>query len=163
MGCANSKADTVVEGKSPRDLVKPVETEAVVLDDKKDATRKAAKAADAGRRAGVSAEATAAGHGAYTKVVHEKSDEARARIAAATASSALFSGLDDSQRADIVDAMFEVKCAANTDVIIQGDVGDNFYVVDSGEYQAWIKQVPNKPVKEYVAGVDGTFGELALM
>ena len=31
--------------------------------------------------------------------------------------------------------MFEKKCEAGEKVIVQGDVGDNFYVIDSGEYE----------------------------
>ena len=43
-----------------------------------------------------------------------------------------------------------------------GEKGDNFYVVSSGEFAAYLKAVgDDKPVKTY--GVGGSFGELALM
>ena len=34
---------------------------------------------------------------------------------------------------DIFDAMFQVKHGAGEVIIMQGDEGDNFYIVDSGE------------------------------
>ena len=34
---------------------------------------------------------------------------------------------------DIFDAMFQVKHNAGEIIIMQGDEGDNFYIIDSGE------------------------------
>jgi cGMP-dependent protein kinase len=113
------------------------------------------------RRVGVSAEATAAGGGAFEKKVYPKSDEAKQRIADATASSALFASLNDAQRDDVVAAMFDKDVAAGEAVITQGDVGDNFYVVETGTYAVTLKQKGAQKVATYEAG--STFGELALM
>ena len=46
----------------------------------------------------------------------------------------------DEQREEIIDVMFPVPCAEGKVVIAQGDVGDNFYIVDSGEYEVFLKQ-----------------------
>jgi len=113
------------------------------------------------RRQGVSAEAGATGNANYQKVVHEKTAQAREMIAQATASSSLFAGLNDAQRNEVVDAMFEKKYTTGDKVIVQGDVGDNFYVVDNGEFDVILKQAGDKPVHTYQPG--GNFGELALM
>jgi len=82
-------------------------------------------------------------------------------IAQATAESNLFSNLTEGQRADIVDAMQEMTFKEGDIVIRQGAVGDNFFVVGSGEFSAYLLQAGDKPVKNYAVG--GTFGELALM
>ena len=111
------------------------------------------------RRVGVSAEGQEEGKD-YTPTVIPKSDAVRSRIAAATEKSALFAGLGPEQHTAVIDAMFEVTCTAGQDVITQGDVGDNFYVADSGEYTVHLKGV-EKPVHTYQEGA--SFGELALM
>ena len=108
---------------------------------------------------GVSAEGQEEGKD-YTPTVIPKSDAVRSRIAAATEKSALFAGLGPEQHAAVIDAMFEVTCTAGQDVITQGDVGDNFYVADSGEYTVHLKGV-EKPVHTYQESA--SFGELALM
>ena len=41
--------------------------------------------------------------------------------------------LNFSFSSDIFDAMFQVKHSAGEVIIMQGDEGDNFYIVDSGE------------------------------
>ena len=61
----------------------------------------------------------------------------------------------------MIDAMFEVATTSGQSVIKQGDVGDNFYVVESGEYEVYLKQKGEMPVHTYKAG--SAFGELALM
>lgn len=164
MGCGGSKAAGVDEpavAEASAEDVKPQ------VDDKapetttttKDSRKKSLQAGK--RRVGVSAEATKEADGEYVKTVIEKSPEVKARIQEATATNALFAGLTDEQKNDVVDAMFEVPCTPGKDVIVQGDVGDNFYVADSGEYEVYLKQTGDKPVHTYKAG--GCFGDLALM
>ena len=82
-------------------------------------------------------------------------------IREATTKNALFAGLTSSQSVAVVAAMFAVDCTDGQVVIEQDDHGDNFYVVDSGEFAVLIRAVGDKPVHHYSAG--GTFGELALM
>ena len=112
------------------------------------------------RRVGVSAETGEVEGKDYTPTVIPKSDAVRSRIAAATEKNALFAGLGPEQHTAVIDAMFEVTCTAGQDVITQGDVGDNFYVADSGAYTVHLKGVA-QPVHTYQEGA--SFGELALM
>lgn len=45
----------------------------------------------------------------------------------------LFAHLDDKEKSDIFDAMFPAEYKPGDTIIKQGDEGDNFYVIDSGE------------------------------
>jgi cAMP-dependent protein kinase regulator len=54
--------------------------------------------------------------------------------------------------------MFEKKVTADEVIISQGDEGDNFYVVDEGQFDVYVN---DKKVVEI--GPGGSFGELALM
>ena len=92
------------------------------------------------------------------RVVIPKSDEARMRIASAISNNLLFRNLEDDQRREVVDAMFEKRVTKGTAVIKQGEEGDNFYVVDTGNFDVFVNE---KKVVEIHAG--GSFGELALM
>ena len=43
------------------------------------------------------------------------------------------------QLSEVLDAMFEKKVQPGDHVIDQGDDGDNFYVIDSGVYEIYVK------------------------
>jgi len=162
MGCGGSKADEPSGAEAAAEDVKPVVDDQVPdlpLTSPKDSRKKSLQAGK--RRVGVSAEATNETPRSYVKTVIEKSPEVKTRIQEATATNALFAGLTEEQKSDVVDAMFEVPCTPGKDVITQGDVGDNFYVCDSGEYEVYLKQTGDKAVHTYKAG--GCFGDLALM
>ena len=47
----------------------------------------------------------------------------------------LFAHLDENERSDIFDAMFPVNALPGEIIIQQGDEGDNFYIIDSGEVE----------------------------
>ncbi|KAK9763271.1 cAMP-dependent protein kinase type II-beta regulatory subunit [Basidiobolus ranarum] len=111
-----------------------------------------------GRRGSVSAESIKPSEEDYARVVIPKSNEAKMRIASATSSNLLFRNLEEDQKREIVDAMFERKVLAGEDVIKQGDEGDNFYVVDDGLFDIVVN---GKNVIQ--VGQGGSFGELALM
>jgi len=87
-----------------------------------------------------------------------KSDEQRARLTETSKKIMLLSRLDEDQLRDVLNAMEERSVGEGEVVIQQGDDGDNFYVVDSGNYDIYIDE--NK-----VGSYNGTgnFGELALM
>ena len=161
MGCSSSKPGDFDSPAAPSEPAAPAAPAAKpkVSESPREFSRK--KSINQGkRRAGVSAEATKAQQGAYVKKVVPKTAESKARIAAATEANALFAGLSEEQRSDVIDAMFEVATTSGQSVIKQGDVGDNFYVADSGEYTVHLKGV-EKPVHTYQEGA--SFGELALM
>ena len=56
-------------------------------------------------------------------------------LSRAIAKNVLFSHLDDNERSDIFDAMFPVMALPGEVIIEQGDVGDNFYIIDQGEVE----------------------------
>jgi len=94
-----------------------------------------------------------------------KSEAAKSRIQAALNSENLrrvFSRLNEMQMAMLVDAMEERKCKAGQDVIKQGEKGDHFFIVDSGELAATAE---NNGVVSHIATFSAgrSFGELALM
>lgn len=59
--------------------------------------------------------------------------------------------------------MFQYDVTAGTRVIVQGDDGDNFYVVESGKYNIYVNT--GAPEEKLVGTYTdtGSFGELALM
>lgn len=97
-----------------------------------------------GRRTSVSAESidpnslSTSSH-PLPKTVIPKTASQRARIEQSIEKNLLFRNLDEEQHADVLNAMKEVKVSKGTEVIVQGAVGDFFYVVESGEFQVWVK------------------------
>nr|CBN81244.1 cAMP-dependent protein kinase type I-alpha regulatory subunit [Dicentrarchus labrax] len=94
----------------------------------------------------------------YVRKVIPKDYKTMAALAKAIEKNVLFSHLDDNERSDIFDAMFPVTYIAGETVILQGDEGDNFYVIDQGEMDVYVNN-------EWVTsiGEGGSFGELALI
>lgn len=111
------------------------------------------------RRGAVSAEVyTEEDAASYVKKVVPKDYKTMAALSKAIAKNVLFSHLDDNERSDIFDAMFAINRLAGEVIIMQGDEGDNFYVIDHGEVDIYVNN-------EYVStiGEGGSFGELALI
>ncbi|KAL8279192.1 hypothetical protein RQP46_008448 [Phenoliferia psychrophenolica] len=111
------------------------------------------------------------------KTIIAKTPSQRARIEASISNNLLFRNLDEDQHKDVLNAMKEVTVPQGTEVIIQGAVGDFFYVVEEGAFEVWVRGPPThtyegpgnttttpgeeKKVASY--GPGGSFGELALM
>ncbi|BGP08522.1 hypothetical protein JCM10049v2_004369 [Rhodotorula toruloides] len=133
-----------------------------------------------GRRTSVSAESLDpnAATQSLPKTVIPKTPSQRQRIEKAIANNLLFRNLDEDQYNDVLNAMKEVTVQAGTEVIVQGAVGDFFYVVEEGSFEVWVRAPPThsyagpgqslvtqqgeeKKVATY--GPGGSFGELALM
>ncbi|ORX62918.1 cAMP dependent protein kinase regulatory subunit [Hesseltinella vesiculosa] len=111
------------------------------------------------RRTSVSAESlTPCSPTKFQKIIHPKTPEQEARIQAAIAHNFLFRHLDEMQYQDVIHAMTEKPVASGETVIQQGDVGDFFYIVESGQLSCTID---DRWVTDYQAS--GSFGELALM
>lgn len=72
----------------------------------------------------------------------------------------LLSELDSYERSKIADALEAQKFPAGTTIIKEGDVGEAFYLLESGEAEAFKNGVEHS-VKTYVKG--DYFGELALL
>lgn len=94
-----------------------------------------------GRRTSVSAESIdpSASSVPLPKTIIPKTSSQRSRIETSIEKNLLFRNLDEEQHADVLNAMKEVKVAKGTEVIVQGAVGDFFYVVESGEFQVWVR------------------------
>ena len=80
--------------------------------------------------------------------------------------SVLFKGLNQDQIIAIQNAMFLIEKNEGDVIIKQGDEGDNFYIIDQGSVNAFVKSTismepPGVLVKQYSEG--GSFGELAIM
>ena len=94
---------------------------------------------------------------------YEKTPEQLERLKEVCRKIVLFSELSDEELLDVINAMFLKTAEPNENIIEQYDDGDNFYVIDSGRFEAKIDDGVNgcKVVKEY--DNEGFFGELALM
>jgi hypothetical protein len=100
------------------------------------------------RRTSVSAESMAPTVDAsYVKVVIPKSEEQRTRIETSVRNNFLFKSLDEDQYVDVVDAMSEKKTEVGEDVIVQGGVGDFFYVAETGTFDVYVSRNGAPPAK----------------
>ncbi|XP_061496361.1 cAMP-dependent protein kinase type II-beta regulatory subunit isoform X2 [Rhineura floridana] len=97
-----------------------------------------------------------------SRVIHPKTDDQRNRLQEACKDILLFKNLDPEQMSQVLDAMFEKLVEGGEHVIDQGDDGDNFYVIDRGTYDIYVRC---DGVGRCVGTYDnrGSFGELALM
>lgn len=123
---------------------------------------------DGSRRQGVSAQAISEDRMKdWKRPSYPKSEEATQRLKDYIASNAklqvLFGHLTEAAVLDVIDAMKPVEIANNQKVIQQGDEGQEFFIVDEGNFDVFVARGDNPPGKvlEYTAG--GMFGELALM
>ncbi|XP_037306394.2 cAMP-dependent protein kinase type II-beta regulatory subunit isoform X1 [Pungitius pungitius] len=95
-------------------------------------------------------------------VIHPKTDDQRQRLQEACWDIILFKNLDPEEMSQVLDAMFEKFCTEGEHIIDQDDDGDNFYVIESGTFNIFVKvDGSDKLVGCY--DNRGSFGELALM
>ncbi|GMI62625.1 hypothetical protein ScalyP_jg4002 [Parmales sp. scaly parma] len=113
------------------------------------------------RRVSVCAESPSENMNATVKVIPKNAEET-ARILEILRKNVLFKHLDSDQMNTVKDAMFLVNHASGDEIIKQGDDGDNFYVMDNGSVDVYVKGVnDDKAVLSYSDG--DSFGELAIM
>merc|ERR1712113_1070994 len=111
------------------------------------------------RRGAISAEpVTEDDISSYVKKVVPKDYKTMAALSKAISKNVLFSHLDENERSDIFDAMFPVNALPGEVIIQQGDEGDNFYIIDTGEVEVYVNGE-----KMVTIGEGGSFGELALI
>ena len=126
------------------------------------------------RRTSVSAESLApasADDSSWKAPAFPKTSQQTDRLRAAVAHNFLFSHLDDDQTAQVLGALQERKIPAkDVRVIVQGDAGDYFYVVESGSFAIFVSPTGKaEPGPEGLghkvasSGPGTSFGELALM
>ncbi|KAI9054159.1 hypothetical protein LZ554_001330 [Drepanopeziza brunnea f. sp. 'monogermtubi'] len=127
-----------------------------------------------GRRTSVSAESlnpTASSNENWTPPFHPKTDDQILRLKKSISGNFLFSHLDDEQSAQVLGALVEKPIPAkDIKVIVQGDQGDFFYVVEKGSFDVYVNptgalQPGPDGLGKKVATIEsgGSFGELALM
>ena len=74
-----------------------------------------------------------------------KTDDQIRRIKAAIGNNFIFRDLDEEQETGVLNAMRELRVVKNEVVIRQGDVGEYFYVVESGLLHCFIRPEPLPP------------------
>ncbi|XP_012348568.1 cAMP-dependent protein kinase type II regulatory subunit isoform X2 [Apis florea] len=97
------------------------------------------------------------------KIVHPKTDAQRERLADSIKHILLFRSLDEDQMTDVLDAMFEKIVKSGDIVIRQGDDGDNFYVIERGKFEVYVKDQTDMESLIHTYDNRGAFGELALL
>ncbi|KAK5693199.1 hypothetical protein LTR17_025221 [Elasticomyces elasticus] len=127
------------------------------------------------RRTSVSAEslapASAGDASNWTPPSYPKTSEQISRLRAAVSHNFLFTHLSDDATHLVLSALQERKIPVpNLRIIVQGDAGDYFYVVESGNFAIYVNPAGHVEAGEgglgrKVAdvGPGGSFGELALM
>uniref|UniRef100_A0A672I1B3 cAMP-dependent protein kinase type II regulatory subunit n=1 Tax=Salarias fasciatus TaxID=181472 RepID=A0A672I1B3_SALFA len=98
----------------------------------------------------------------HLQVTYPKTDEQRQRLQEACRDILLFKNLDPEEMSQVLDAMFEKFFTEGEHIIDQDDDGDNFYVIESGTFNIFVKV---DGAEKLVGCYDnrGSFGELALM
>lgn len=98
------------------------------------------------RRTSVSAESIAVDSTTDEPLpTYPKSDDQIRRIKASIANNLIFRDLDEEQETGVLNAMREIRVDRNRVVIRQGDVGELFYVVESGLLHCYIRPEPVPP------------------
>lgn len=117
-----------------------------------------------GRRQAVSADVYDPNKEVDAKTVYyPKTEEQLKRLHEAGKKIVLFKACEVEQLQEVIGAMFEKRVQPGEMLIKQGDEGDNFYVVDTGEYDVLIDQPDGSRKKVFTYKDAGSFGELALL
>ena len=159
---------TVLLTLTPRQLNQLVPLH-VLLNDSREQASAVQGSEPRSRRLGVGAEATSstnlrAGVPKSLPAGTQKSEATIARIMGAVKQNIIFSRLNEQQLTALQQAMREHVVPAGSNVITQGEKGNHFYVVGTGELDAFVTKADSAEqqfVKTFSAG--DMFGELALM
>eukprot|EP01088_Endostelium_zonatum_P004050 TRINITY_DN15266_c0_g1_i1.p1 TRINITY_DN15266_c0_g1~~TRINITY_DN15266_c0_g1_i1.p1 ORF type:complete len:334 (+),score=75.95 TRINITY_DN15266_c0_g1_i1:68-1069(+) len=115
------------------------------------------------RRGGVSSESQDGKSDEVTKLTFPpKSPETKRQLEIAVARNILFTQLESDDRELVFGAMEKVIAKPGDVIIKQGDEGDYFYIIDSGDAQVW-KSFGAEPIMVKVLKPLDSFGELALI
>lgn len=94
----------------------------------------------------------------------EKSPEVASRLAEVVSKSPLLRTLDDEQRKTIISAFSgPLIKQPGEDVIVQGDIGDIFYLLEDGMVDVYISKQGGPEAKVHTYTPGNSFGELAIM
>ncbi|EHA22323.1 hypothetical protein ASPNIDRAFT_192970, partial [Aspergillus niger ATCC 1015] len=123
------------------------------------------------RRNSVSAESFVPGQQSLPSTSFDMTEEQAHRLVRAVKEVFLFSALDKEQYAQLLSAFVgKAVPIKGTNVITQGDIGDNFYIVEKGSFDIYITlastpqpTTPSIGTKHGSAHPGDFFGELALL
>ncbi|GBG33610.1 cGMP-dependent protein kinase 1 [Hondaea fermentalgiana] len=100
----------------------------------------------------------------YERKVVPKSDDIKKTIQDSVNGNILFKGLRAEEKEECVDAFYKVELNEGDEATTQGDVGDKFFVVESGELAIYVSIQPGAAPANYGSLTKGdSFGELSLM
>lgn len=97
------------------------------------------------RRTSVSAESIVVDGSAEPLPVYRKTSDQLRRIKASIANNFIFRDLDEEQETGVLNAMQEQTAKVDEVIIRQGDVGEYFYLVESGLLHCYIRPEPLPP------------------
>jgi len=117
------------------------------------------------RRQGVSSES---GFGAdkvrsWKKVVVLKTPDERENIRRLVRHNVFFDHLDEIEENEMIDVVFEKRFESSDVLMKQGDEGDLFYVIESGEADIYVSNEHGQDILVRECKLGDSFGELALM
>ena len=87
----------------------------------------------------------------------------RSRILSLLRSAPLFAGLGEEELKTISDRLTSEEHPGGSDIIVQGEPGNKFYLVESGTVEVWVKQEDGAETMEATLGRGDYFGERALL
>lgn len=94
----------------------------------------------------------------------EKEPAVAAKLLETVSKGAMLRTLDAEQKDMIVNAFSgPISKAAGEDVIVQGDIGDTFYLLEEGTVDVYISKGGGEPIKVHTYKPGDAFGDLALM
>jgi len=92
-----------------------------------------------------------------------KDERTLASLLKAIAKNVLLSHLGEEEKRLISECMFPSTATAGEVVIKQGDLGDNFYIIDQGHATIQVFDTLSDMIQTFNIGEGGSFGELALI
>ncbi|CAM6064679.1 unnamed protein product [Sphagnum tenellum] len=92
-----------------------------------------------------------------------KSENTKERLRTILSNHYIFRDLENDLREEIVDAFQDIRVSPGTEVIKQGDVADNFYIIDVGDFDILATKGKEPYVLLRSKGAGESFGELAMM
>lgn len=116
---------------------------------------------NANRRVSVSAEAMNPDKfksDSWKPPVNNLTPEQRSELAKTLSLNFLFQQLDSTSKSTVVSALIKKTFPKGTEIITQGDVGDYFYIIESGSVDFYVNGI-----KVNTSSDGSSFGELALM
>ncbi|CAK9295287.1 unnamed protein product [Gordionus sp. m RMFG-2023] len=99
------------------------------------------------------------------RVVYPKTAEQREKIKSAITETWLLKTLESDEIEEVIDAIYTLPVKKGDKIIEQGQPGENFYIIESGNYDVYVAAkenvTPSKKVSSYIG--TGSFGEIALL